>query len=272
MHEITDANPEKINGVSILIGTAKCDARCKECAGRQHRHNAPLRDGELDVWRLKEILTYCYKSDCRHVTLTGSGEPTLSPQSITRALAVVHEYAENGKIFNPVNVYTNGIRIGTDAAFCEAYLSYWKQLGLTSVYVSVYSDNEVLNASAFGVDTYPPFEIIFKRIKQQGLKLRTSVILKSGYIDTLEKFQRLCEKFLRIGVDNVTAWPLKDEEGFISNLAPDHLALETIAKYGKTKPDHIRILLDDANSKNALGKKIALFQNGEISDVWCARK
>lgn len=263
----------KIDGISILVGTAACNANCSECAGRQHKKNAPKRDGELDEARLREVLEYCYARQCRYVTLTGCGEPTLSPGSVTRTLEIMQGYREEGRVFEPVNLYTNGIRIGFDEEFCGAYLPLWRSLGLTSVYVSVYSGDEELSRQAFRVARYPDFRVVFSRIKERGLRLRTSVILKQGFVDTAEKLEALCEKFFQLGVYNVSAWPLKDEDGSISDLAPDQPELARMRAFVEKCPElNIRLLLGDSNSSKKQGKKMALFQDGEISDVWCARK
>lgn len=272
MHEMMRKYPGGIDGISILVGTAQCNANCRECAGRQHRKSAPQKDGELDIARLKQVLRFCHARNCHYVTLTGCGEPTLSPISLTMALETIRQFALDGVKFDPVNLYTNGIRIGTDAQFCDKFLPQWQQLGLTSVYVSTYSDNPALNADAFRVNAYPPFGIIFTRLKEYGLKVRASVILKNGYTDTPEKFQTLSERFLRMGVDNVTAWPLKDEDDSISPLAPSPSVLAVIDEYARTSNGRIRVLLGDSRAKESLARKIALFQNGKISDVWCARK
>lgn len=271
---------EKIDGISILVGTAQCNANCPDCAGRQHRQNAPLTDGGVDEKRLREVLDYCILKNCRYITLTGSGEPTLSPKSITRTLSVLRQYESSGKKFEPINLYTNGIRIGYDREFSKKFLPLWKSLGLTSVYVSVYSDDEKKNARAFGVRVYPEFKDIFRAIKNSGLKLRTSIIFKRGYTDSAEKFRSLCEKFFSLGVDNISGWPLKDKDDYISDLAPDREELNKINDFAKDPrgpllkyPDRsIRVLLGDQDSRENLGKKIALFQDGQISDVWCARK
>jgi molybdenum cofactor biosynthesis enzyme MoaA len=271
---------EKIDGISILVGTSACNANCKWCAGKQHRKHAPQYDGMLDESKLRDVLDYCYGLGCSYITLTGSGEPTLSPTTVTKALGIIHEYRHNGIVFDPVNLYTNGIRIGYDEQFCKTYLQKWKQLGLTSIYVSVYSSDEKLNAEAFGVAEYPEFETIFRRVKKHNLILRVSVILKKGNTDTREKFQKLCEMFFALGVDNISAWPLKNNDDSISDQAPEEECLRAIQEYAEcSSPMYvgssertIRVLLGDNKNKQTIGKKVALFQNGEISDVWCARK
>jgi len=261
-----------IDGISILVGTARCNANCRECAGRQHRKSAPQKDGELDIARLTQVLRFCHARNCHYVTLTGCGEPTLSPASVILALETIHQFALDGVRFDPVNLYTNGIRIGTDAKFCDKFLPQWRWLGLTSVYVSIYSEDLMLNADAFRINAYPPFGVIFTRLKDCGFKVRASVILKNGYTDTPEKFRTLSEHLFRAGVDNVTAWPLKDEDDTISPLAPGPSVLAVINEYARISNGRIRVLLGDSRAKESLSRKIALFQNGEISDVWCARK
>jgi len=272
---------EKIDGISILVGTAECNARCHDCAGRQHRKNASEKDGEIDEARLREVLDYCLKRDCRYITLTGSGEPTLSPLSVTATLEVIKKHGRRRKEnFAPINLYTNGIRLGTEPDFAGRFLPTWKELGLTTVYISVYSIDEDRNAIAFGIGRYPRFEGIFHKIKECGLKLRTSIILKKGYTDSADKFRELCERFFKLGVDNISAWPLKDGNDYISAMAPSRNVLEEISELvsGRDRifPDYpgrtIRLLLGDSETKENLGKKIALFQDGTVSDVWCARK
>jgi MoaA/NifB/PqqE/SkfB family radical SAM enzyme len=271
---------EKIDGISILVGTARCNARCPDCAGRQHRKNAPAADGEINEKRLREVLDHCLERNCRYITLTGSGEPTLSPLAVTRTLAVLRQYALSGRPFSPVNLYTNGIRLGSDPVFCARFLPLWKKLGLTSVYVSVYSAEEKKNARAFGIAAYPRLADIFRAVKDRGFILRTSIILKKGYTDSAEAFRALCEKFFSLGVDDISAWPLKDKDDFISSLAPGRDELGKIRDLAADQHHHfpaypqrkIRLLLGDQNAKENLGKKIALFQDGTISDVWCARK
>lgn len=264
---------KRVDGVSILVGTAACNADCGNCAGKRQRKNAPLNDGELDERRLREVLEHCYERGCRYITLTGSGEPMLSPKSVTRVLRILHEYGKSGRKFAPINIYTNGLKIGFDAGFCERFLPIWRSLGLDWIYVTVHSEDEKRNAEAFRVAKYPDFKVIFERIKKYGFSLRASVVLEKGCVDTCEKFKNLCERFLALGADNVSAWPLKDNYDYISELAPPGVELELMADFAKTHPSRaVRILLGDSARKEMLGLKLALFQNGELSDVWCAAK
>ncbi len=273
MYEITDKTNQKLDGISILVGTSSCNAHCPFCAGRQHRDKAPKRDDIIDEARLNDVLNYCHNMNCHYITLTGSGEPTLSPKSVSAALNVIKEFRERGILFDPVNLYTNGIRIGRDEQFCKKYLKLWKVLGLTSIYVSAYSGNRELNAKAFGVKEYPEFETIFSRIKKFGFKLRISVILRKGYTDSKDSLRMLCYMFYGLGADNISVWPLKNEDDSLSPFAPGikHL-LEIRELIEQYPPGALRILLGSIEKKKTLGKKIALFQNGEISDIWCAKK
>lgn len=273
MHEITDKTNQKLDGISILVGTSSCNANCSFCAGRQHRDKAPKRDGIIDEARLNNVLNYCHDMNCHYITLTGSGEPTLSPKSVSAVLNIIKAFKERGILFNPVNLYTNGIRIGRDEQFCKKYLKLWKLLGLTSIYVSAYSSNKELNAKAFGIKEYPEFETIFRRIKDFGFKLRISVILRKGYTDGKDSLRMLCNMFYGFGADNISVWPLKNEDDSLSDSAPDrkHL-LEIRDLIGQYPPGALRVLLGNIEKKQMLGKKIALFQNGEISDIWCAKK
>jgi hypothetical protein len=72
------------------------------------------------------------------LSLTGSGEPTCSPDAVTNALKEYSEVAAKGAYFPNVNLFTNGILLGDDE-FCAKYLPVWKSLGLTAIAVSVHS-------------------------------------------------------------------------------------------------------------------------------------
>ena len=44
--------------------------------------------------------------------------------------------------YSPINLYSNGIRIGGDKDFGDTYLSLWRSLGLTTIYVTVHDIDE----------------------------------------------------------------------------------------------------------------------------------
>ena len=146
-----------MKSLSIFIGTAKCNAKCAHCAGVPHRRFAPKRDGEIDMPLVKRTMRQCYDQGARSLSLSSSGEPTLSPESVTSALvcAASIRIREN-RTYRPINLYSNGILIGADdPAFCKKYLKDWYTLGLTTVYITVRAihrqrERDALDGCGFG--------------------------------------------------------------------------------------------------------------------------
>ena len=125
---------EKIDGISILVGTGECNANCKFCAGKQHRHLAHKKDGEIIEDKLIEILNLCKDNNCKSVSLTGSGEPTKSPISVINILKLIDQYYKG--LFK-IKLYTNGILL-SDYPFANWFLNNIKELGVTDIYLTLH--------------------------------------------------------------------------------------------------------------------------------------
>ena len=106
-------------GLGIFVGTGQCNANCEHCAGTPHRKNAHKFDGEIDKELIEDVIRKCYSSGAKYISLTSSGEPTLSPGSVTKVLELIKNY-EFVK-YDKINLYTNGIVIGSDLNFCKKY-------------------------------------------------------------------------------------------------------------------------------------------------------
>src|SRR5208282_4834268 len=139
---------EKIYSVSALIGDETCNANCSFCAGKSLRSQANA-DSPL-YWRnLEAAIKLSARYGGWSLSLTGSGEPTCSPWSITKALEVYHyKCAQQGAYFPNVNLFTNGILFG-DRKFCETWLPKWKMLGLTNVAISIHAASEREQAKVY---------------------------------------------------------------------------------------------------------------------------
>lgn len=148
---------EKIYSVSAVVGNGACNANCAFCAGKYLRNQSS--DSEL-YWRNFES---AIKLSARYggwsLSLTGSGEPTCDPESVTKALQVYAKCANQGAYFPNVNLFSNGINLG-DYNFCSKYLPKWKELGLTNIAISIHSTSSEGQAKAYGVGDYPSFENI----------------------------------------------------------------------------------------------------------------
>jgi len=115
-----------LNSLSIFVGTAQCNGHCVHCAGVPLRKYAPKEDGVIDKDLIYRTVKECYNKGARYLSISSSGEPTLSPLAVTRTLELVNGCREEGIGFSPINLYSNGIRIGEDKSFCDKYLFLWK--------------------------------------------------------------------------------------------------------------------------------------------------
>ena len=260
----------EINSLGIFIGTGFCNGRCKHCAGVPLRKYAPKNDGLIDKELISRTIIDCYKKGARSITISSSGEPTLSPLAVTKLLYLLKELNNENIVFDKINLYTNGIRIGIDKKFSDEYLPKWKYLGLTHIYLTVHNIDEKKNAEIYGVKYYPSLKLIIKRIKVADLILRVNLVLSKYTINNLSSFKKTALYLTKIGADSISAWPIRGlDDKRDKRLSPSNFELVRIHRWVKQNNLNIRLLLDSNRSDYALGKKLTLFPNGILSSSWC---
>lgn len=258
-----------LKSLSLFVGTSECNANCGHCAGIPLRKYAPKEDGIVDRGLIYRTVRECYDQGARYLSISSSGEPTLSPLSVTKTLELLHECRGEGINFSPINLYSNGIRIGDDESFCDSYLSRWKNLGLSSVYITVHDVDEVENAKFYGVESYPSLDLILSRIHNTDLLMRANLVLSKRAVGTFDKFVSTVEYLRGIGVDSVSAWPIrnnKDEVDF--NLSPLEEEFGKMERWARNLDD-VRLLGKKNEVVYEAGKKLTLFPNGILSNTWC---
>jgi len=211
-----------LSSLSLFVGTSKCNGKCAHCAGIPLRKYAPTEDGIIDEKLISKTIKECYDNGARYLSISSSGEPTLSPLAVTKTLTLINNYKNAGIIFSPINLYSNGIRIGNDKNFCDKYLSLWKNLGLTTLYVTVHNINEIENAKIYGIEKYPPLELILSRIHNNNLLMRANLVLSKKTIDTAEKFIDTVTYLKNIGADYISAWPIRDQKDKLDIMLSPH--------------------------------------------------
>jgi MoaA/NifB/PqqE/SkfB family radical SAM enzyme len=258
-----------LESLSLFVGTGKCNAHCLHCAGKVHRRYAPIEDGIIDERLIRKTLEECYEKGARSLSISSSGEPTLSPLSVTKALEIVNEYAEKGKVYSPINLYSNGIRIGEDKEFCDNYLNLWRTLGLNWIYITVHSVDEMENARCYGIDRYPKLETVIERIHNSGLKMRANLVLSKETINSFGKFVYTIERLREVGADKIAAWCIRNNEDKVdAELSPERVELEKMEQYSSGK-EYLRILTEKHRDIYTEGRKLTLFPDGTLSNTWC---
>ncbi len=257
-----------LKSLGLFVGTGRCNANCRHCAGIPHRRYAPKLDGIIDSKLIYQTLKSCHEMGARSLSLTSGGEPTLSPESVTKVLDLVGRCGVEGMHYSPINLYSNGIRIGQDEDFCREYLTEWKDKGLTCVYVTVHDPDEDENARIYCVKEYPRLETVISRIHEAGLKMRANIVLGKGTIYTYKKFTSTAERLMRLGSDKISCWPVRDAEDKADpKLAPPEETLDRIESW--IIESGYNISLQRNNQEYSLGQKLTLFPNGKLSCNWC---
>lgn len=262
----------EIDSLSLFVGTGECNAHCAHCAGIIHRKYAQKEDGVIDENLIFKTLKSSYSRGARSLSLSSSGEPTLSPKSVTKVFEIIKKCKDEGINYSPINLYSNGIRIGEDKSFCDAYLPLWKNNGLSSVYVTVHDINEKNNAKIYGVANYPALEIVLARIHAANLLMRANLVLSKKTINSLEQFVSTITHLKKIKVDFVSAWPIRGIDDKVDyNLSPCEEELDKIEDWIKNQCADFKVKL--LREKNRIvyktSRKMTLFPDGKLSNTWC---
>jgi MoaA/NifB/PqqE/SkfB family radical SAM enzyme len=219
---------EKIYSVSALVGNGSCNGNCSFCAGKY------LRPQAVENPNYYKNLEAAIKLSARYggwsLSLTGSGEPTCDTDSLTRALQVYEKCARQGAYFPNVNLFTNGILFG-DRDFCKKYLLAWRELGLVNIALSIHSADEKEQAEAYGLKSYPCFKDIIKNVRENGLGIRGTLLLRRNAVDNASKYESAVNKLIENGIDNITSWPIGNPDGTRTEYTPSRLGLFGIRRW-----------------------------------------
>lgn len=261
----------QIDHLGLLIGRGICNARCPGCAGKSLRYLAPNQEEEVNSLDISRAVHRSLVAGCRSISISSSGEPTLSPRAIQETLEIIR-----GEIFNlnqppdpfrispiKINLYSNGIRLA-NTDFCHKYLPEYYRLGLTHIYISAYHSDSNIQGSYIGAD-FPSFQDILSNIKKYQLSTRINLILLRQFIPGSEIFNRLCQDFLRLGADSISAWPLRGPDDQLSPLAPDS---DTLIDLKNKAISGVQVYWPYPSYQD--GRRVTLFYQGEPkSGGWC---
>lgn len=264
---------ENLESLSLFVGTGKCNASCAHCAGKIHREYAPLEDGVVDEKLIYKTLKTSYGRGAKSLSISSSGEPTLSPLSITKNFEIINKCKKEGIDYQKVNLYSNGIIIGKDKPFSDFYLPLWRNYGLKTIYITMHNADKKKNAKIYGVKDYPDLRQIVSRIHRADLKMRANLVLNRETIGTFEEFVSIINSLKNMGVDSVSAWPIRNAEDKLDcNLSPSEEEINKMENWvEENQRDEFRIKLLRENSRIAYTnkKKLTLFPDGTLSNTWC---
>lgn len=220
---------EKIYSVSAVIGSAACNGNCAFCAGRYLRPEANP-DSPIFWKNYESAIKLSARYGGWSLSLTSSGEPTCSPDSITKALQVYDKCAKEGAYFPNVNLFTNGILFAS-AEYSDKWLPLWRKLGLTNVAFSVHAIDLDEQAKAYGLKSFPPFQLIADHIRKHGVGVRCTLLLRKGGVDDAESYHHAVRCLQILGLDNITSWPIGNPDGSRNEYTPSRMGLWSIRRW-----------------------------------------
>lgn len=264
---------DSVTSLGLFVGTGQCNAYCKHCAGKPLRQYAPKKDGDISSDLFYETIKKCYEEGARSLTLTSSGEPTLSPLSVTKTLELICDMRKDNIQYQWINLYSNGIVIGRDKEFSCKYLPLWHKLGLQTIYITVHNIDEKKNANIYGIKNYPSLNKVVSRIHSAGLLARANVVLTKDNIGTCKEYVFMVKGLREIGFDHISAWPIRNlDDKMDLKLAPLEEELdkmESWAQKQETPNCRLRVLRENTRTAYRTGRKLTLFPNNTLSTSWC---
>ena len=225
-HLVRRFNPngciDKIYSVSVVVGSDKCNAKCRHCGGRSLRADA-LPGDKGSISGLESALALCHQYGGWAVSLTGSGEPTLSPIAVTKTMQEIHRGKEMGIVFPFVNLFTNGFELVNNPLMRSHWLPLWKKLGLTAVAISIHDVDREVNRRGYNVGedfNFPELADMVRVVREAGLVPRVTLLLNRGYCDNVADYRRNLDALKKMGVEMVTSWPLCTPAGERNRFTP----------------------------------------------------
>lgn len=210
----------RIQTMSIVVGEKVCNAKCPFCISDCTPEMGLVPSIDIN-WRNFDIA--CQLAEISGVTtclLTGKGEPTLYHNSITTYLEKLQKYKIPFK-----ELQTNGIMIykGLKTLKCKQQndgkwittdvdaLKYWYDLGLTTICLSMVSQDSDINKKIYQPNLNNGFmsvPFVVGEIKDRGLMVRLSCMLLNNYIDSPSKLENLIVFCKEMGVRQLTIRPI----------------------------------------------------------------
>jgi molybdenum cofactor biosynthesis enzyme MoaA len=260
-----------LSSLGIFVGSSKCNANCAHCAGVPHRQFAQKHDGIVNTKLIKDTLIKCSQMGATSLSLSSSGEPTLSPESVSIVLEIVCELSHQYH-FNNIHLYSNGILIGKNEEFCDEYLGYWRSLGLDTIYLTVHSTDKVKNAEIYGIKKYPPLTRVINRIHKVDLKVRANVVLGKETVSSADEFILLVKELLKLKFDSISSWGVRDKDDqydIVNALSEEEYdKIETYIFNNGIK--NVKLYRESKHRESYIdNNKLTLFPDGILSNTWC---
>jgi molybdenum cofactor biosynthesis enzyme MoaA len=190
---------KKISTLSVVAGTNNCNAKCPFCVAKM----TPVQ-GLIDNINQRNLDIACRlaeKSGAVTALITGKGEPTLYPDTISFYLTHLSKY------FPILELQTNGLILPDDKY--NEFLKSWYDLGLTTISLSVVHYEDVRNKEVYtGNKDYINLSALINKLHKYGFSVRLRVIAIKGYVDSPLEIARMIKFAKDNNVAQLTIRPM----------------------------------------------------------------
>lgn len=198
----------KIQTLTIVTGTAACNARCPYCISKMTGKEIGLKEPAINWRNFEKACRLAQVNNVSTVLFTGKGEPTLFPEQIIKFL-------QNMKLFNfpLIELQTNALVFGKEFDNYEKHLKKWFELGLNTVAISIVHYEKEKNKEVYTPDSeYIDLEEVIKKLHDIGYSIRISCMMIKDFIDTAEEVKKLAEFCKKNKVEQLTIRSIKAPE------------------------------------------------------------
>ena len=197
----------KIQTLSVLCGTAACNARCPFCVSRMtYEGGVGKGPREINFRNFEIACQFAERAGVTTAMLTGKGEPTLWPEQIQHYLMLLH------RRFPFIELQTNGLTFARDdeRAISDSQLREWWLAGLTTICLSVVHWEEEANRQIYTPHRplYSWLIMAIHRLHEIGFSVRLNCILIRGLVDSWTAVEGLIAFAQKEEVEQLTFMPV----------------------------------------------------------------
>ena len=106
------------------------------------------------------------------------------------------------------------------------------------------------------------------------MSMRANLVLSKRTISTYDKFVYTVEHLKGLGVDNISAWPIRGKDDRMDpRLSPPEDELDRMEEWideNQGLECRIRLLREKDREAYRTGRKLTLFPDGTLSNTWCS--
>lgn len=223
----------KISTMSVVVGSAACNARCPFCISKMTPANGvTLKAEAINYKNFEQCCRLAQVADVTTVLLTGKGEPTLFPEELSEVIWKLKQYK-----FPIIELQTNGIPI-YNKKIDDSTLREWFNNGLRTVAISNVGINYELNKQIYTPNqTYIDIDDLIDQLREIGFTVRFATVMIKNGIDTLDKLRELVhwaflKKVDQLSIRPVTKPNLKNQLEVLNNSSSVASAFEWCSNNG----------------------------------------